>query len=131
MNQTKDDQERGRMPCQSPEEEELEPLLKKPVSGRSALREQGVDEALVAQKLKDMLEARVRRWNPKTQTWEEFEDHATQLAAAREIAKMLGLYPREKDGEAENSIMEVFIGRCPQSRRRMPKNLGPQGPTDS
>jgi hypothetical protein len=61
------------------------------------LREEGVDEAFVARKLKDLLRAQGRRWNPKKRTWEKFKDYDAQLAALREIAKISGIYGKDSE----------------------------------
>lgn len=75
----------------------------------SALLEQGVDVAFVGKRLKNMLEAKHRRWNNATQSWETFEDYGTQLEAIREIAKLLGLYPTRKELEDEHKPHEVIV----------------------
>jgi hypothetical protein len=38
-----------------------------------------------------MLEAKGKRWNKATKSWEIFEDYETQLAAIIEVSKLLGL----------------------------------------
>jgi hypothetical protein len=65
----------------------------------SALRESGVDESFIAQRLVDMLKAKRKRWNTATKSWEIFEDNVTQLLAIREAAKLLGMYPTQKELE--------------------------------
>jgi len=62
----------------------------------SALREVGVDEALIAKKLKEQLEARQPRWNPKKKAFDLFADYDARLAALREAIKILGGYPTER-----------------------------------
>ena len=70
-------------------------VAKEEITFESALREAGIDKASVAKKLMDLAQAKGQRWNPKKGSWEEFEDYRTQLAAHREIAKILDLYPKE------------------------------------
>jgi hypothetical protein len=70
---------------------------KEEITYESALRKAGIDEVFVARKLKDLAQAQERRWNPKKGSWEKFEDYGTQLAALREIAKILGLYAKASD----------------------------------
>jgi len=64
----------------------------------SALRAEGIDEVFVARKLKDLLRAQGRRWNPKKGSWEKFEDYYTQLAPLKEIAKIFDIYPTLEKG---------------------------------
>ena len=75
----------------------------------SALRGQGVDEAFIAQRLVDMLQAKGKRWNAATKSWETFEDYGTQLAAVKEAAKILGLYPTQKELDSKHKPSEVII----------------------
>lgn len=58
-----------------------------------ALRAQGIDEVLLAKKLKNQLEAKAPRCNAKKKSWEEFDDWGAQLAAVREVVKIFGTYP--------------------------------------
>src|SRR5258708_37708623 len=67
-------------------------VVKKEITYDSALREEGIDEVFVAKKLKALLRAQGRRWNPKKGSLAKWEDYVTQLAAFREIAKSLGIY---------------------------------------
>jgi hypothetical protein len=64
------------------------------VTCESALREEGVNEALVAKKLRAHLEAKHWRWNPKKKVFEEFDDYDAQLAAGTEIIKLFGATER-------------------------------------
>jgi hypothetical protein len=82
----------------------------------SALRAEGVDEVFVARKLKDLLRAQGRRWNPKKGSWERFEDYGTQLAALREIAKIFDIYP--KDSEDADRPVRIDISAIPFHRER-------------
>jgi len=68
-----------------------------------------VDVAFVAKRLKNMLEAKDRRWNNATKSWETFEDYGTQLEAIREAVKLLGLYPTRKELEDEHKPHEIEI----------------------
>src|SRR5260370_38436843 len=81
---------------------------KEEITYESALREEGIDKAFVARKLRDLSRAQGRRWNPKKGSWEKFEDYGTQLAALREIAKILGIYATQKE-DSENERKPVRI----------------------
>ena len=70
--------------------------VKKEITYRSALRDEGIDEVFVARKLKDLLRAKGRRWNPKKGSWEKFEDYGTQLAALRRLPRFLPFTPPRK-----------------------------------
>jgi hypothetical protein len=95
-------------------------VVKEEITYESALREEGVDEKFVARKLRDLLRAQGRRWNPKKASWERFEDYGTQLAALREIAKILGIYAtQEKDSESENKTFKIDISAIPFKRERV------------
>ncbi|SRR5712692_4495573 len=93
---------------------------KEGITYESALREEGIDEVFVARKLKALLRAQACRWNPKKGSWEKFEDYGTQLAALREIAKILDIYPRQaarKDSENENKVLIIDMSAIPKKRR--------------
>jgi hypothetical protein len=69
----------------------------------SALREAGVDEPLIAKTLKEQLEAKQPRWNPKKQAFDLFPDYDARTAALRELVKIFGGYPsdnEERSGES-------------------------------
>src|SRR5260370_1281931 len=72
--------------------------VKEKITFESALREGEIDEVFVARKLKDLLRAEGKRWNPRKESWEKFEDYDTQLAALREIAKISGIYGKDSEG---------------------------------
>jgi hypothetical protein len=92
-------------------------IVKEEITYESALREEGINEVFVARKLKDLSGAQGRRWNPKKGSWEKFDDHGTQLAALREIAKIFGIYPaQEKDLENGNKVLHVDISAIPFRR---------------
>ncbi|SRR5258708_1452469 len=78
--------------CRSVPSSQEPGIVKKEITYDSALREEGIDEVFVAKKLKALLRAQGRRWNPKKGSLEKCEDYVTQLAAFREIAKILGIY---------------------------------------
>jgi hypothetical protein len=78
----------------------------------SALREAGINEALIAKKLKRLLGAKHRRWNTKKKSWDEFDDCETQLAATREIVKLFGGYLSESEEPRFTWINDVFPPRC-------------------
>ena len=77
------------------------------VTYESALRKQGIDEVTIAKKLKSLLDAKKRRWNPKKKSWEEFDDYDIQLAAAKEIAKIFGGYPSEGEGGGGDVMVDL------------------------
>jgi len=74
-----------------------------------ALRKKGVDEVFIAQRLVDMLEAKGKRWNAATKSWETFEDYKAQLAAIEQAARLLGLFPTRKALEEEHKPHEVIF----------------------
>jgi hypothetical protein len=92
-------------------------VVKEEITYESALRAEGIDEVFVAKKLKELLRAQGRRWNPKKGSWEKFEDYVTQLAALREIAKILGLYAR--DSEDAHMPTTINISAIPFRRERV------------
>jgi len=98
-------------------------VVKKEITYASALREEGIDEKFVARKLKDLLRAQGRRWNPKKGSWEKFEDYGTQLAALREIAKILGIYAAEEESVQVtrihlDSLPKKYGGACTTNDER-------------
>src|SRR3979409_814616 len=82
-------------------------VVKEDITNESALREAGIDEVFIARKLKDLAQAQGRRWNPKKGSWEKFEDYGTQLAALREIAKILGLYAKDSDDPRGPTLIDI------------------------
>jgi hypothetical protein len=93
---------------------------KEEITYESALRKAGIHEVFVARKLKDLAQAQERRWNPKKGSWEKFEDYGTQLAAFREIAKILGLYA--KDSDDSRAPTRIDIRAIPMRREPVPRN---------
>jgi hypothetical protein len=91
---------------------------KEEITFESALREEGINEVFVVKKLKDLLRAQGQRWNPKKGCWEKFDDYGTQLAALKEIAKILGIYLEANELENENKTLKINISAIP--RRREP-----------
>src|SRR5713101_9290149 len=91
-------------------------VVKEEITYESALRAEGIDEVFVARKLKDLLRAQGRRWNPKKGSWEKFEDYGTQLAALREIAKIFGMY--RKDSEGADVPLMIDLGLLSPKRDR-------------
>ena len=86
-----------------------------------ALPEEGIDGVFVARKLRDLSRAQGRRWNRKKGCWEKFEDYGPQLAAIREVFKILGMYPTKgKDLENENKTFKIEISAIPSSRVPVP-----------
>lgn len=74
----------------------------------------------VAKKLKDLAQAQGRQWNPKKGSWEKFEDYGTQLAAVREIAKILGLYAKDSDDSRVPTLID--ISAIPRRREPLPRS---------
>ena len=95
-------------------------VVKEEITYESALREVGIDEVFVARKLKDLAQAQEWRWNPKKGSWEKFEDYGTQLAALREIAKILGLYAKDSDDSRVPTLID--ISAIPRRREPVPRN---------
>jgi hypothetical protein len=93
-------------------------VAKKETTYASALRDVGIDEVFVARKLKDLLRAQGRRWNPKKGSWEKFEDYSTQLAALREIAKILDIYPKDPD-DTNGSVRTINLSGIAICRERV------------
>ena len=110
--------------CRSVRNSQESEVVKEEITYESALREQGIDEVFVARKLKDLSRAQGRRWNPKKGSWEKFEDYGTQLAAVREIAKILGIYATQEDSESENKTVKIDISAIPFRRERVPDSSG-------
>jgi len=81
----------------------------------SALREAGVDERLIAKKLKEQLEAKQQRWNPKRNAFDSFPDYKRRLAALKEILKIFGSYPSpENDDKRHTTIIWDWPPRQPR-----------------
>ena len=74
-----------------------------------ALRKKGVDAAFISGRLIDMLDAKRKQWSPATKSWETFEDYKTRLAALEQIAKLLGLYPTQKELEGRHKPYETIF----------------------
>ena len=89
-------------------------IVKEKITCESALREEGIDEAFVARKLKGLLRAEGRRWNAKTRTLEKCEDYDAQLAALKEVAKIFGIY--RKDSEGSNVPLIIDISSIPAKK---------------
>jgi hypothetical protein len=93
-------------------------VVEEEITYESALRAEGIDEVFVARRLKELLRAQGRRWNPKKGSWEKFEDYVTQLAALREIAKILGIYPKDPE-DADGPVRTINISAIPMRRERV------------
>jgi hypothetical protein len=83
------------------------------LSCESALREAGVDEALIARKLKEQLEAKQPRWNPKKKEFDLFPDHDARLAALREAVRIFGGFPAPSE---DNHALLSSTLRTPSCR---------------
>lgn len=82
----------------------------KTVTCESALREAGIDETLLAKKLKELLEAKRPWWNPKKQAFDLFPDDRARLAALRLAFKILGSYPAERE---DNELLVINTSEIP------------------
>jgi hypothetical protein len=88
-------------------------VLKKEIT--YALPEEAIDAVFAARRLIDLSKAQGQRWNRKKECWEKFEDHRTQLAAIREVFKILSVYPTKgKDLESETFKIEISAIPSPQ-----------------
>ncbi len=87
------------------------------VTCESALREAGVDEALIAKKLKEQLEAKQPRWNPKKKALELFADHNARLAALREVVRIFGGYPSPSEDNQAPLIIDFTDSALSPLRR--------------
>lgn len=82
-----------------------------------ALPEEGIDAVFIARKLRDLSMAQRRKWNRKKGCWEKTEDHRTQLAAIKEVFRILSIYPTKgKDLENENKTFKIEISTIPHRR---------------
>ena len=90
------------------------------------MREQGIDEARIAKKVKAQLQAKLQRWNPEKNSWEEFDDYGTQLAALKEIAKICGGYPLQS--EDDDAPLIINISAIPRRREAVDGNRAPTRP---
>jgi hypothetical protein len=94
------------------------------VTCESALREAGVDEALIAKKLLEQLEAKQPRWNPKKKAYDLFADHDARLAAVREVVRIFGGYPSPSEDNQAPLIIDLTdswmspVGREARERQR-------------
>ena len=87
-------------------------VRKKKIEYESALQAEGINPVFLARKLEDLLGAQAPRWNPKTKSWEKFEDYDAQLAAFSETAKLLDIYPVEDDmGDVGVKVVLVGVPR--------------------
>jgi hypothetical protein len=94
-------------------------VVKEKITYKSALRGEGIDEVFIARKLKDLLHAEGRQWNPKEGSWDKFEDYGIQLAALREIAKILGIYTTQ-EVKRDSKNPTVIVMDVPRPGRPLP-----------
>jgi hypothetical protein len=94
-------------------------VKKKTIEYESALQAEGIGAEFFARKLRDLLGAKVQRWNPKKESWEEFEDSRTQLAALSETAKILDIYPAEEGAGDYIGVKVIIPPDCPRPGRQM------------
>ena len=92
-------------------------VVKEKITYGSALQGEGIDEVFMARKLKDLLQAQGRQWNPKEGSWDKFEDYGIQLAALREIAKIFGLYPTQEEKRDSKKQTTVIVIDVPRPQR--------------
>jgi hypothetical protein len=100
-------------------------VRKKKIEYESALQAEGINPVFLARKLKDLLGAQAPRWNPQKKSWEKFEDYGPQLAALREIAKILGIYAKDPDDVNEGVV--IHLGKLMPKQFRAPAD-GEQSP---
>jgi hypothetical protein len=93
------------------------------VTCESALREVGVDEALIAKKLKEQLDAKQPRWNPEKKAFELFADNNARLAAIKEAIKIFGGYPSADDTGRDRNLI-VHLGPLTPTNRERADNGG-------
>lgn len=77
------------------------------------LRQVGVDEALITNKLNEIPEAKPPRWNPKKKKYDLVADNDARLAAIREVVKIPGGYPSDESEGDEGTII-VRRGNGPE-----------------
>jgi hypothetical protein len=75
----------------------------------AALRAIGINEISQAQKLLKLQRARMPKWNPAEERFQSFEDGATQLAATREISRLLDHYPAPKEDQPAVSPVTLIF----------------------
>jgi hypothetical protein len=92
-------------------------VVKEKITYESALRGEGIDEVFIARKLRDLLQAQGRQWNPKEGSWDKFEDYGIQLAALREIAKFRGIYTTQEDKRGSENRTTVIVIDVPRPQR--------------
>jgi hypothetical protein len=105
--------------CKSVANSQEPGVVKEKITYKSALRGEGIDELFIARKLKDLLQAQGRQWNPKERSWDKFEDYGIQLAALREIAKILGIYTTQ-EVKRDSRTPTAFIIDVPRPGRPLP-----------
>jgi len=94
------------------------------VTCESALRAAGVDEALIAKKLKEQLEAKQPRWNPKKKAFDLFPDPDARLAAIREAVRLFGGYPLPSDDDQAPVLIDFTDSWASSIRRRDGRERG-------
>lgn len=73
------------------------------------MREAGIDETLLVEKLKELLEAKRPWWNPKKQAFDLFPDHRARLAALRLAFKILGSDPAERKERTMSYLINTSL----------------------
>ncbi len=101
------------------------------VTCESALREAGVDEALIAKKLKDQLEAKQPRWNPKKKAFDLFADHDARLAGLREAVRIFGGYPSPSEDNQAPLIIDFTDSGLSPLRRSHGRECGERCEADT
>jgi hypothetical protein len=74
-------------------------IVEEKITYESALREEGIDEVFVARKLRGLLRAQWRRWDPKKGCLEKCEDYDTQIAALRRLPRFVACTGRTQKAQ--------------------------------
>jgi hypothetical protein len=103
-----------RTPCEGSNggaaDSQIQRDVKDKITSEHAFQEEASEGVRVARKLMDLLEAKQPQWNPQEKCLEQVADHKTQLAALREIAKILGMYPT-KDSDSVAPPVVIHLGQ--------------------
>jgi hypothetical protein len=78
---------------------------------QARLRESGLDIRYLARKLAQLMDATEKKWNLATRQWDSFDNHAAQLEAIKQTARLLNLYPAERS-KVESEQVNVINHRC-------------------
>ncbi len=82
------------------------------------LRHVGIDEVLIAKRLKKLIRAKEPKWNAATKSWDVFESGSIQLGALQSAIKLLDLEPPKRiAGQDGGAIPIVVHHSIPQPAR--------------